>query len=59
MVIENLNDLKNLAKRIAINLKEKDVILLKGDLGAGKTSLVTYIAEFLNSKDKVSSPSFL
>lgn len=38
MVIENLNDLKNLAKRIAINLKEKDVILLKGDLGAGKTS---------------------
>lgn len=58
MVIENLNDLKNLAKKNCYKFKRKDVILLKGDLGAGKTSLVTYIAEFLNSKDKVSSPSF-
>lgn len=34
------------------------IILLKGDLGSGKTRLVKGIAEALNLKEKVSSPTY-
>lgn len=34
------------------------IILLKGDLGAGKTTLVQAMAKQLGSTDKVSSPTF-
>ena len=39
-------------------LPKKGVILLKGDLASGKTTLVRAFASFLGSKDAVSSPTF-
>lgn len=40
------------------HLKRGDVVLLKGDLGAGKTTLVGGVASSLQVKDDVISPTF-
>lgn len=50
-------DLKVWSKKIIENLNDKTILLLSGDLGAGKTTLVRSIAQLLNLKD-ISSPSF-
>ena len=43
----------------ADKLKGGDIILLSGDLGAGKTTLVKGIAQGLDIKDEVTSPTFI
>lgn len=43
---------------LAANLKPGDVILLKGDLGAGKTTFSGGIAKGLSIEDSVISPTF-
>ncbi|MDO8512527.1 MAG: tRNA (adenosine(37)-N6)-threonylcarbamoyltransferase complex ATPase subunit type 1 TsaE [bacterium] len=45
-------------KKIATQLKPGDLFLLKGDLGAGKTTFVQGIAEGLNATKSPNSPSF-
>ena len=50
--------INQIAKIISENLTNCDVVLLNGDLGAGKTFFVQKICSFLNSKIKVSSPTF-
>ncbi len=47
-----------LGKKLGELLQENDLIIINGDLGAGKTCLVKGIAIGLNCKDNVSSPSF-
>lgn len=54
----DLEDVKRLAKKLAPLLKEGDVISLSGDLGAGKTTLVQYLARELGVDDYVTSPTF-
>lgn len=49
---------KQIAAKIASSLSKGDVILLKGDLGAGKTTFVSGVAKALNVKDDVISPTF-
>ena len=44
--------------KLAAELKAGDVLLLQGDLGAGKTCLVAGLAEGLGAKAEVSSPTF-
>ncbi len=44
--------------RLAKALKKGDVVTLSGDLGAGKTHLVSGILEFYNKKEEISSPTF-
>lgn len=39
-------------------LKDKKILLLRGDLGAGKTSLVKNLLLKMDGSDPVSSPSF-
>lgn len=42
-----------------ITLAEKiPIVLLEGEMGAGKTTLIKNICNFLNVKDDVSSPTF-
>lgn len=49
----------SLARRIARSLRGRDLILLSGELGAGKTTFVRYLAQALGiSGGWVSSPSF-
>ncbi|TPR17745.1 tRNA (adenosine(37)-N6)-threonylcarbamoyltransferase complex ATPase subunit type 1 TsaE [Apilactobacillus timberlakei] len=45
-------------KKIANYLKPKDVILLDGDLGAGKTTFTKGLAEGLGIKRNIKSPTF-
>ena len=51
-------DTKTLALKFSNALKEGDVILLHGNLGAGKTTFVKGLAEGLNIKETVKSPTF-
>lgn len=49
---------KNIAKKIASQLKIKDILILEGDLGAGKTKFTEGILEYFNLQDEISSPTF-
>lgn len=55
---ESLLDTEKLAKVIAKNVFAGAVLSLDGDLGAGKTTFTKSLAEELNIKEKVSSPTF-
>jgi tRNA threonylcarbamoyladenosine biosynthesis protein TsaE len=57
-VSNGLEDTKKLALTIAKGLFAGSVISLNGDLGAGKTTFTKSIAEGLDIKDSVSSPTF-
>ena len=54
----SLDETNKLAKTLANNLKSESIILLSGDLGAGKTTLVGGILNELGYKDHVVSPTF-
>jgi tRNA threonylcarbamoyladenosine biosynthesis protein TsaE len=49
-----------LGRKLALTLKNARMVILRGDLGAGKTTLVKGIAEGLQaaSQDDVTSPTF-
>ena len=47
-----------LAKRVADKLKGGEIILLNGDLGAGKTTFTKGLARALGVKETVTSPTF-
>ena len=52
-----LNELDNVANQIIASLNTK-TILLYGDMGTGKTTLIKSIVKALGSDDDVSSPTF-
>lgn len=47
-----------LGKKIASQLKCGDIIILSGDLGAGKTKLTEGILAYFKLQDEISSPTF-
>ena len=49
---------KALGRKLATLLQAGDVVLLTGDLGAGKTTFVSGVAEELNCQEDVISPTF-
>lgn len=49
---------KEIAKKIASQLHKKDIIVLQGELGAGKTKFTEGILEYFNLQDEISSPTF-
>jgi tRNA threonylcarbamoyladenosine biosynthesis protein TsaE len=51
-------DTARFAAQLAGELRPGDVVLLVGDLGAGKTTLVQGLARALGSDDEVVSPTF-
>lgn len=53
----DLNQVDAIAESL-VDLFEYKIILLKGDLGAGKTTLVKGIVKKLGSNEDVSSPTF-
>ena len=59
MIITNsAAETRELGKRLAEKLKAGDVILLTGELGAGKSELARGIAKGLGVAETVTSPSF-
>lgn len=58
-VCYSIDDTRELAKRFANLTKENGCFVnLFGDIGAGKTAFVRLVAEALDIKEKVTSPSF-
>ncbi|WP_394024203.1 tRNA (adenosine(37)-N6)-threonylcarbamoyltransferase complex ATPase subunit type 1 TsaE [Anaerococcus martiniensis] len=57
MIINNLNEMRDFAHKFVSLLEDNDVINLIGDMGAGKTTLTNFIAEYFNIDDS-SSPTF-
>lgn len=57
-ISDNLEKTQALGAFIAPLLKRGDVVLLEGDLGAGKTTLTGGVAKALHIKDEVISPTF-
>jgi tRNA threonylcarbamoyladenosine biosynthesis protein TsaE len=53
----SLNELHSVARQLIKNLKSK-TILLYGDMGVGKTTLIKEVVKALGSKDEVSSPTY-
>lgn len=51
-------DTKELAKKIAPMLKKGDVIILTGELGAGKTKFTEGILTYFGLENEISSPTF-
>ena len=62
IVLGSLKDTQKLAVKIAKEVARKGgpaVLALYGDLGAGKTTFVQFLARALGVKDKVLSPTFV
>ncbi len=52
------HETREIGKELARTLTGGDIIILKGDLGAGKTALTKGIAEGLHIEKEVTSPTF-
>jgi tRNA threonylcarbamoyladenosine biosynthesis protein TsaE len=59
MNIESAQAMADLGTRLADRLRAGDVVVLSGELGAGKTTLVQGIARGLGISDRVTSPTFV
>jgi len=57
-ICKSEEDTKKVAELIGLKLKAGMVIFLKGELGAGKTTLVRYLLKSLGYQDKVKSPTY-
>lgn len=58
VICNNENITKMYASKFASILKKGDVIVLSGDLGAGKTKFVEGILNHFDLQDEISSPTF-
>ncbi|MGN0796074.1 MAG: tRNA (adenosine(37)-N6)-threonylcarbamoyltransferase complex ATPase subunit type 1 TsaE [Christensenellales bacterium] len=58
ITVKNLKGTQRLARQMARILTDGDVILLNGDLGAGKTTFTAALCKSLGVKDSVTSPTF-
>lgn len=56
--INNLDELNHFADVLVRYLEPSDLILLNGDLGAGKTTLTQFIGKHLGVKRNINSPTF-
>ena len=57
-ISRSLKDTEALAKRVADTLTGGEVIILSGDLGAGKTTFTKGLAKALGVESEVTSPTF-
>ena len=57
-ITNNVNETYEIAKLVASKLKGGEILLLNGDLGAGKTTFTKGLADSLGVEDIVTSPTF-
>ena len=58
LISHSENETKELAKKIAKNLKPGDIIVLTGELGSGKTKFTEGFLSYFNLENELSSPTF-
>ena len=56
--IESLSELSKVAEAVLGELRGRSVVLFRGPMGAGKTTLISRIAAALGAEDTVTSPTF-
>ena len=56
--IDSLDELKSVAEAVIESLDGRNVVAFCGAMGAGKTTLISAIMEYLGSDDTVTSPTF-
>lgn len=58
LTIKNLQDTERLSEILANNIEGRFLLMLNGDLAAGKTTFTKYLAKNLGVKSIVNSPTF-
>ncbi len=58
MFVENFEQTLNLGEKLSHKLNSQSIVLLKGPIGAGKTSFVQGIAKGLSISEDITSPTF-
>ena len=58
LAIDSLDDLPDAAEAVIDALAGRTVVAFRGEMGAGKTTLIREIAAELGAKDTVTSPTF-
>ena len=58
MFLKSTSETISFGKEFVTNLKPKSIIILKGPIGAGKTSFVQGIGQGLCIKESITSPTF-
>lgn len=58
IITKTTEETTEFGKNLAAQLKGGDILLLQGELGAGKTTLVKGLADGLNIKHEITSPTF-
>ena len=56
--IDSLSELDGVAQEIIESIGQRNVVLFRGGMGAGKTTLISRIVSLLGSEDNVTSPTF-
>ena len=56
--IDSEEQLKEVAEALLESLDGRTVVALRGEMGAGKTTLIRSVAEALGAEDQVTSPTF-
>jgi len=57
-ILENIKETERLAKKIGEVSLPQDILILTGDLGAGKTTFTKGIAQGLGIKQMIKSPTY-
>ena len=58
MFLKNTSETISFGKNFVTNLSPKSIVILKGPIGAGKTSFVQGIGQGLCIKESITSPTF-
>ena len=56
--IDSLSELDGVAEQIIESLNGRDVVLFRGGMGAGKTTLISRIVAQVGAQDTVTTPTF-
>ncbi|GAA0499131.1 tRNA (adenosine(37)-N6)-threonylcarbamoyltransferase complex ATPase subunit type 1 TsaE [Streptomyces sp. NPDC046215] len=59
VTVKSAEDMRDLGRRLAALLRPGDLVLLTGELGAGKTTLTRGLGEGLGVRGAVTSPTFV
>jgi len=54
----SLEEMRPVAREIISRMKERHIVLLEGEMGSGKTTLVSLIMQEMGVKSDVSSPTY-
>ena len=58
IIADSLDALRDVAEEVVNSLDGRNVVAFCGAMGAGKTTLISAILEYLGSDDTVTSPTF-